>query len=124
MVEIMALVDDTVRFTFVETSESSMRDGVTISEVCVGLALSVVKDTEEAMVEVCPSIDSGGVAIPKVGLFRSKYEKGGGDDSCLLEEGSIEGVCKIQKGKSVERYSVQCSSSESLLSSIERDSVL
>ena len=58
------------------------------------------------MVEVGPSFDKGGVAIPKVGLFGSKYGKDGGDDSCLLEEGSVEGVCKIAKGKLVERYSV------------------
>ena len=83
--------------------ESLECDGVTISNVCAGLALSVVKDTEEAAVELGPSIDSGGVAILKVGLFGSKYRKGGGDDSCLLEEGSVEGVCKIAKGKSVGR---------------------
>ena len=100
-----------------------MHDGVTILHVCVGLKLSAVKDTEESMVEVGPSIDSGGVAISKVGLFGSKYRKGGGDDSCLLEEGSVEGVCKIAKGKSVERNSVRCSSSESLLSSTKRDPV-
>ena len=69
MVETMALIDDTVGFTFVETSESRACDGVTILDVYVGLALSVVKDTEEAAVELGPSIDSGGVAIPKVGLF-------------------------------------------------------
>jgi hypothetical protein len=62
--------------------------------VCAGLALSVVKDIEEGVVEVGPSIDRGGATILKVGLFRSKYEKGGGDDPCLLEEGSVEGVCK------------------------------
>ena len=101
-----------------------MRDGVTISEVCAGLALSIVKDTEEFVVEVGPSIDSGGAAIPKVGLFGSKYGKGGGDDPCLLEEGSVEGVCKIAKGKLVGRYSVRCSSNESLLSLVERDPVL
>ena len=101
-----------------------MHDDVTISELCAGLALSAVKDTEEAAVELGPSIDSGGAKILKVGLFGSKYEKGGGDDSCLLEEGSVEGVCKITKGKSVGRYSVRCSSNESLLSSAERDPVL
>ena len=83
MVETMALTDDTVGFTFVETSESRVRDGVTILEVCAGLELSAVKDTEEAVVEVGPSIDRGGAAIPKVGLFGSKYGKGGGDDPCL-----------------------------------------
>jgi hypothetical protein len=81
-------------------------DGVTISDVCVGLVLSAVKDTEESMVELGPSIDSGRARISKVGLFGSKYRKGRGDDSCLLEEGSVEGVCKIEKGKSVERYSI------------------
>ena len=87
MVETMALIDDTVGFTFVKTSESRMRDGVTISDVCVGLALSAVKDTEEAAVELGPSIDSDGAAIPKVGLFGSKYRKGGGDGLGLFEEG-------------------------------------
>ena len=106
MVKTMALIDDTVGFTFVETSESRVRDSVTVSDVCVGLSLSVVKDTEEAMVELGPSIGSGRVTIPKLGLFGSKYGKGGGDDSCLLEEGSVEGVCKIAKGKSLGRYSV------------------
>ena len=106
MVETMALIDDTVGFTFVETSESRVRDGVTISDVCAGLALSVVKDTKEAMVELGPSIGSGGAAILKVGLFGSKYGKGRGDDSFLLEEGSVEGVCKLTKGKLVGRYSV------------------
>ena len=124
MVETMALIDDTVGFTFVETSESRVRDSVTISDVCVGLALSAVKDAEEVAVELGPSIDSGGVAILKVGLFGSKYGKAGGDDSCLLEEGSVEGVSKMAKGKSVGRYSVRCSSSQSLLSSAERDLVL
>ena len=57
-----------------------------------GLDLSAVKDTEEATVEVGPSIDRGGVAIPKVGLFGSKYGKGGGDNPCLLEEGGGKGV--------------------------------
>jgi hypothetical protein len=115
MVETMALIDDTTGFTFVETSESRVR---------VGLVLSVVKDTEEVTVELGPSMDSGKVVIPKVGLFGSKYGKGGGDDSYLLEEGSVEGVCKIAKGKLVARYSVRCSSNESLLSSAERDFVL
>jgi hypothetical protein len=102
----MALIDAMVGFTLIKTSESQVRDGVTISKVCAGLALLAVKDIEEATVELGPSIDSGGATIPKVGLFRSKYGKGGGDDSCLLEEGSVEGVCKIAKGKFVERYLV------------------
>ena len=92
MVETMALTDDAVGFTFSETLESRVRDGVTILEVCTGLELSVVKDTKEAVVEVGPSIDRGGVAIPKVGLFRSKYGKGGGDGLGLFEEGEDTGV--------------------------------
>ena len=72
--------------------QSRVRDGVTIPVVCAGLELSAVKDTEEAMVGVGPSIDRGGAAIPKVGLFRSKYGKGGGDNPCLLEEGASKGV--------------------------------
>ena len=69
MVETMALADDMVGFTFAETSEFQVCDGVTIPEVCAGLELSVVKDTEEVAVEVGPSINRGGAAIPKVGLF-------------------------------------------------------
>ena len=124
MVETMALTDDTVGFTFVETSESRVHDGVTIPEVCAGLELLAVKDTKEVADEVGPSIDRGAAAIPKVGLFGSKYGKDGGHDRFLLEEGSDEGVCKIEKGKSVERYSIRCSSSESLLYLAERDPVL
>ena len=92
MVETMALIDDMVGFTFVETSESRVRDGVTISDVCAGLALSAVKDTEETTVELGPSIGSGGAAIPKVGLFGSKYGKGGGDGLGFFEEGEDTGV--------------------------------
>ena len=87
MVETMALIDDTVGFTFVETSESRVRDGITISDVCAGLALSTVKETKEAVVELGPSIGSGGATIPKVGLFGSKYGKGGGDGLGFFEEG-------------------------------------
>ena len=57
MVETMALTDDTVGFTLAKTSESWVLDGVTIPEVCVGLELSAVKDTEEASVEVGPSME-------------------------------------------------------------------
>ena len=92
MVETMVLIDDTVGFTFVETSESRVSDGVTILDVCVGLELSVVKDTEETVVEPGPSIDSGGAIILKVGLFRSKYGKGGGDGLGFFEEGEDPGV--------------------------------
>ena len=53
----------------------------------VRLRLSIVKDTIEATVEVGPSIDIGEAAIPKVGLLRSKYGKGGGDALSLLGEG-------------------------------------
>ena len=69
-----------------------MRDGVTILDVCVGLTLSMVKDAEEAAVELGPSIDSGGAAILKVGLFGSKYGKGGGDGLGFFEEGKDTGV--------------------------------
>ena len=92
MVETMALKDDTVGFTFVETSEPRGHDGVIIPEVCAGLELSAVKDTEEAAVEVGPSIDRGGAAIPKVGLSGSKYGKGGSDGLGLFEEGEDKGV--------------------------------
>ena len=58
----------------------------------MGLKLSTVKDTVEAMVEVSPSMDKGGAAIPKVGFSGSKYGKGGGDALCLLGEGDDKGV--------------------------------
>ena len=119
----MALTDDTMGFTFVETSKSRVRDGVNILEVCVGLELSMVKDTKEVAVEVGPSIDRGEAVTPKVGLLGSKCGKGGGDNPFLLEEGGGKGVCKIEKGKFVGRYSIRCSSSESLLSSTERGPV-
>ena len=72
MVETMALTDDTVGFTLAETSWSQVLDGVTIPKVCVGIKLFAMKDTEEATVEVGPSIDKDGATIPKVGLFGSK----------------------------------------------------
>ena len=74
MVETMALIDDTVGVD--ETSEPQICDGVTISEVRVGLALSAEKDAEEATVQVGPSMDKGGATIPKVGLLGSKNGKG------------------------------------------------
>ena len=86
MVETMALIDDTVGGG--ETSEPRTCDGVTISEVRAGLALSAEKDVEEAAVELRPSMDESGVVIPNVGLFESKYRKGGGDALCLLGEGN------------------------------------
>ena len=92
MVETMALTDDTVGFMLVETSGSRVLNGVTIPEVCVGLELSAVKDTEEVAVEVGPSMDKGGATIPNVGLSRSKYRKGGGDGLCLFGEGEDKGV--------------------------------
>ena len=87
MVETMALTDDMVGLTLTETSESLFLCGVTIMDDGVGLNLSTVKDTIEATVEVGPSIDKGGATIPKVGLFGSKYGKGGGDALFLLGEG-------------------------------------
>ena len=92
MVETISLTDDMVGLTLTETSGSWVLDGVTIPEVCMGLELSMVKDAEEAMIEVTPSMDRGGVAIPKVGLFGSKCGKGGGDDVFLFGEGDGKGV--------------------------------
>ena len=92
MVKTMALTDDTVGLTLAETSGSQVLDGVTIPEVCVVLELFVVKDIEEATKEIGPSINSGGVSIPKVGLFGLKYGKGGGDDLGLFGEGKDKGV--------------------------------
>ena len=56
------------------------------------LKFSIVKDTVEVVVEVCPSMDKGGAAIPKVGLFESKYGKGGSDALFLLGDGGGKGV--------------------------------
>ena len=92
MVETMALTDDTVGFMLVETSESRVLDGVTIPEVCVGLELSVVKDTKEVVVEASPSMDRDGEAIPKVGLFGSKYGKGVGDGLAFFGESEEGGI--------------------------------
>jgi hypothetical protein len=92
MVETMARIDDMMGFTLAETSRSRVLDGITIPEVCVGLELSVVKDTEEATVEVCPSMDKGGVAIPNVVLSGSMYGKGRGAGLCLFGEGEDKGV--------------------------------
>jgi hypothetical protein len=111
----MALIDDMVWVTFVETSEP---------RVCAGLALSTVKDVEEATVELGPSIDSGGAAISKVGLFRSKYGKGRGDGLGLFEEGKDIGIWSIAKGKSGGRYSIRLFSGGSLVSLIEGISIL
>ena len=60
--------------------------------MCAGLKLSAVKDTEEVAVKVGPSMDRGGATIPKVGLLRSKYEKGVGDGLALFGEGKDRGV--------------------------------
>ena len=91
MVETTTLADDTVGLTLTETLESRVLWGVTIPEVCVGVKLFVVKDTEEVVVEVGPSMDRGGATIPKVGLFESEYGKGGGDGLCLFGEGEDKG---------------------------------
>ena len=92
MVETMALADDTVGLTLTDTSKSQVLCGVTLSEVCVGLKLFVVKDIVETVVEVGPFMDKGGVAVPKVGLFGSKYGKGGSDALFLLGEGDGKGI--------------------------------
>ena len=69
MVETTALIDD--RVGGVETSEPRICDGLTISKVHVGLALSAEKDVEEAAVELRPSIEKSGVVILNVGLLGS-----------------------------------------------------
>ena len=74
MVETMALIDNTIGVD--ETSEPRICDGVTISEVRMGLALLVEKDAKDATVELRPSMDKGGAAIPKVGLLGSRNGKG------------------------------------------------
>ena len=92
MVESLALMDDTVGLTLTKTLDSLVRGGgVTIPDdgvMVVGLRLFAIKDTIQVVVKVGPSIDMGGVTIPKVGLFGSKYGKGAGDALRLLGEGS------------------------------------
>ena len=97
MVETMVLTDNTVGLMLTKTSKSWVLWGVTIPEVCVGLKLSMVKDTIEAMVEDGPSMDKVGATIPKVGLFGSKYGKGRGDGLCLFGEGDDKEFDKQQK---------------------------
>ena len=92
MVETMALANDMVVLTLTTTLESWVVCGVTISKFCVGLKIFAVKDTREAVVEFGPSMYKGGGAIPKVGLFGSKYGKVGGDSLCLFGEGNGKGV--------------------------------
>ena len=95
MVETMALIEDTVGLTPTKTLGSLVRDGgvtapvgAVMVMVISGLRLSVVKDTMVSKVdEVGSSISKGGAASPNVGLFGSKYGKGGGDTLCLLGEG-------------------------------------
>ena len=92
MVETMALIKDTVGGG--ETSEPRTCDGVTISEVHAGLALSVEKDVEEAAVELTPSMDESGAVIPNVGLLGSRNGKdwyNGSNESLfpIAEKGSI-----------------------------------
>ena len=73
MVETMALIDNMVGVD--ETSEPRVCDGVTISDLHVGLALSAEKDVEEVVVELGPSMDKDEATIPKVGLLGSKNGK-------------------------------------------------
>ena len=96
MVEAMALMDDTVGKTPIETLESlvhgggvtALDDGVMVL-VISGHRLSIVKDLVEAAIDdFGSSINKGGVVIPNVGLSGSKYGKGGGDTLSLLGEGS------------------------------------
>ena len=92
MVETTALIDDTVGRD--ETSEPRTCDGVTISEVHVGLVLSTEKDAEEAVVELRPSMEESGAVIPNVGLLGSSKGKdwyNGSNESLFsaAETGSI-----------------------------------
>ena len=88
MVETMALIDDTVGGG--ETSEPRTCDGVTISEVRVGLVLLAEKDAEEVVVELRPSMEESGAVIPNVGLLGSSKGKdwynGSNESLCLVAE--------------------------------------
>ena len=92
MVETTALIDDTVGG--VETSKPRTCDGVTISEVPMGLTLSVEKDAEEVVVELRPSIEENGAVIPNVGWAGSSKGKDWCDGSSeslswVSEEGFV-----------------------------------
>ena len=88
MVETTALMDDTVGG--VEASEPRTCEGVAISEVRTGLALSTEKDPEEAAVELRPSMDESGAGILDVGLLGSRKGKdwynGSNESLCLAAE--------------------------------------
>ena len=88
MVETTTLIDNTIGG--VETSEPQTCDGVTISEVHTGLALSTEKDAEEAAVELRPSMDESGARIPNVRLLGSRIGKywynGSNESLCLAAE--------------------------------------
>ena len=95
MVETMALIEDKVGIAPIDKlgvqvcggGVTPMVDGVKVSTISK-FRLSVVKDTVEAtMEEVDPSTSRSGVVSPNVGLFGSKYVKGGGDTLCLFGEG-------------------------------------
>ena len=92
MVETTTLIDDMVGGR--ETSEPQTCDGVTISEMRAGLALSAEKDAEEAAIELRPSVDESGAVIPNVGLLGSRNGKdryNGSNESLFssAEKGSI-----------------------------------
>lgn len=79
----MARIDDTVGVALIERLEilvlsggvTPTVDGVIVPMV-LGLRISAVKETMEAVVEeVDPYISRGGVASANVGLFGSKYGK-------------------------------------------------
>ena len=94
MVETMALIEGIVGVAPTERfgllafggGVTPTIDGVKVPMVS-RLRLSAVKDIVDAAVEeVDPSMSRSGVASPNVGLFRSKYRKGGGDTLCLFGE--------------------------------------
>lgn len=95
MVEMMALIDDTVGVAPTEKLEllvcgegvTPTVDGVKVPMIS-RLRLLAVKYLVEVVVdEVGLSISKGGATSPNVGLSGSKYGKGGVDILCLLGEG-------------------------------------
>lgn len=95
MVETTTLIEDTVGVAPTKIlgllvfggGVTPMVEGVKVPTI-LGLRISAVKDTMEAAVEeVDSSISRSGDVSPNVGLFGSKYGKGGGDTLCLFGEG-------------------------------------
>ena len=79
-----------------------MRDGVTISDVCAGLALSAVKDTEEAMVEAGPPLTATEWQSKKWDYSDQNTKKAEVMVLASLKKEKTRGFGKLQKGNQEE----------------------